>query len=460
MLALGPTRSCNPPSFTSMSGNPFARPKPSPSKGNPFARVTESTSFTRKALLPATASPKKTPTKSQWRMLWRGGFEIGSDGWRLDGVVFFALLTFPSTPTPSMNPFAPPTPGPSDPALPTDADLCLSLESLRGRKYLAVRGTTELADDDVLDGEEAAVQMSTASPVLAAYLTGMLCRETNLAPSGRTRSAMIVGLGDGEDANVLIYGQRVGETEALKLCVGRRKPPPPPEKIRPGEPLPRAPPEIEAPRRGFQLPKRAISRANSMQAYAAPPVLRAPGLPISGRLGEKRSRMDDHARAGLIIPEREEDVFGGITRPPSVRQREVSLAPSMAPSTSTADDRPSKRAHLVDSKQVVDNKGCIRKITMNVLEERGFPREGEVHKEVWPVAYKGAYFALRRKLEGASLDKAEVRDIVGRHLNMYLPAAEPKTSCSWSDSTATDIREGGNTSLPQALLRTPTRQVL
>ncbi|BEI94828.1 uncharacterized protein CcaverHIS019_0704090 [Cutaneotrichosporon cavernicola] len=418
MLALGPTRSCNPPSFTSMSGNPFARPKPSPSKGNPFARVTESTSFTRKALLPATASPKKTPTKSQWRMLWRGGFEIGSDGWRLDGVVFFALLTFPSTPTPSMNPFAPPTPGPSDPALPTDADLCLSLESLRGRKYLAVRGTTELADDDVLDGEEAAVQMSTASPVLAAYLTGMLCRETNLAPSGRTRSAMIVGLGDGEDANVLIYGQRVGETEALKLCVGRRKPPPPPEKIRPGEPLPRAPPEIEAPRRGFQLPKRAISRANSMQAYAAPPVLRAPGLPISGRLGEKRSRMDDHARAGLIIPEREEDVFGGITRPPSVRQREV-----------------------------VDNKGCIRKITMNVLEERGFPREGEVHKE-------------RRKLEGASLDKAEVRDIVGRHLNMYLPAAEPKTSCSWSDSTATDIREGGNTSLPQALLRTPTRQVL
>jgi hypothetical protein len=115
----------------------------------------------------------------------------------------------------------------------------LSLESLRGRKYLAVRGTTELADEDVLDGEEAGVQMSTTSPLLAAYLTGMLCREPKLAPSGRTRTAIIVGLGDGADANVLIYGQRVAETGTLKLCVGRRKAPPPPEKVRPGEPLPR-----------------------------------------------------------------------------------------------------------------------------------------------------------------------------------------------------------------------------
>lgn len=67
----------------------------------------------------------------------------------------------------------------------------------------------------------------------------MLCREPKLAPSGRTRNALVVGLGDGADANVLIYGQRVGETETLKLCVGRRRPPPPPEKVRPGEPLPR-----------------------------------------------------------------------------------------------------------------------------------------------------------------------------------------------------------------------------
>ncbi|KLT42077.1 hypothetical protein CC85DRAFT_285849 [Cutaneotrichosporon oleaginosum] len=389
MPALSPTRLCEPPS---MAANPFARPLPSPSKRNPFARATEATSFTRKGLLPA-ASPKQTQTKSQWRMLWRGGFEIGPDGWRLDGVTFFALLSFPTNlPTPSDNPFAPPTPGPSDPALPSDADLCLSLESLRGRKYLAVRGSTELTDEEALDGEE--IQMSTTSPLLAAFLTGMLCREPSLSLSGRTRTAIIVGLGDGADENVLIYGQRVAETQTLKLCVGRKKPPPPPEKVRPGQPLPRAPPLLEV-RRGLPFSRRAISRS-SVHVHVAAPPLRA-SLPISGRLGEKRSRVEENPRrrASLVGSEADSDVFGSTlhSRAPSVR-RETSRAPSAVPSTSACDDRLNKRARVLDSQQVVDNKGCIRKLTMHMLEERGHPRDGDIHKEVWPVAYKGAYFAL------------------------------------------------------------------
>ena len=81
------------------------------------------------------------------------------------GITFFALLDFPVT-TPSIdttpNPFDAPqtqSPFPSLPA--TDTDLCLSLESMRGRKYLQIRGLVELPEDEVLDGAEDAggVQM-------------------------------------------------------------------------------------------------------------------------------------------------------------------------------------------------------------------------------------------------------------------------------------------------------------
>lgn len=94
-----------------------------------------------------------------------------------------------------------------------------------------------------------------------------------------------------------------------------------------------------------------------MQVYASAPVLRAPSLPVSGRLGEKRSWVDDDARrrAGRVVPERDEDVFGGVSRASSVRPREVSRTSSVAPSA--GDERPNKRARVAESKQVVDNKG-------------------------------------------------------------------------------------------------------
>jgi hypothetical protein len=86
-------------------------PGPSPSRANPFARPTAShspRSFKRTSLLPSLASPAKVskhlttpgdkPTaganttygsgskaRQGWRLLWRGGLEIGKDGWRLDG---------------------------------------------------------------------------------------------------------------------------------------------------------------------------------------------------------------------------------------------------------------------------------------------------------------------------------------------------------------------------------------
>jgi hypothetical protein len=86
------------------------------------------------------------------------------------GIMFYAMLAFPSTPSHSqgnVNPFdtiSPPIPtnAASPFALPSaDTDLCLSLESMRGRKYLQVRGLTALPEDEVLEGDtdEAGVQM-------------------------------------------------------------------------------------------------------------------------------------------------------------------------------------------------------------------------------------------------------------------------------------------------------------
>lgn len=75
--------------------------------------------------------------------------------------MFYAMLAFPSTPSGSSaiaNPFdflSPPIHNANSPfSLPTaDTDLCLSLESMRGRKYLQVRGVTDLPEDELLEGE-------------------------------------------------------------------------------------------------------------------------------------------------------------------------------------------------------------------------------------------------------------------------------------------------------------------
>lgn len=80
------------------------------------------------------------------------------------------MLSFPSTPSQvTTNPFDVPITTPSAsgtssvpgqasaspfPHLPSaDTDLCLSLESMRGRKYLQVRGVVDLPEDEVLEGE-------------------------------------------------------------------------------------------------------------------------------------------------------------------------------------------------------------------------------------------------------------------------------------------------------------------
>ncbi|WVQ85493.1 hypothetical protein IAT38_007658 [Cryptococcus sp. DSM 104549] len=386
-------------------------PAPSPSR-DPFAKPksasqNQSTSFSRTTLLPGIPSPvrpKLTTTalgseskdgalgtpilksaisvegsaakpRSSWRLLWRGGLEIGKEGWRLDGVTFFALLSFPqpSSSANSNNPFAFPTPPPSHSPAPSSpfqslpggaTDICLSLESMRGRKHLQLRGVVDLPEDEVLEGdgegEEGGgdVQMAIApeAPVLAAYFTGLLCREGKLSGSGRTLSAVMIGLGDEEvdttlKSTILVYGQRQDrvtnspasqpyqEPGVLRLYVGRRKPPPPPpseKKVRPGEPLPRGPLFMEKhqkPARGFA---RSISRSSVGHSIYHPPPSAAPlpaplpstSAPVSGRTpgrrGEKRPKKegekedDRKRRAGrIVVP---------------TKEREPSVAPSLAPS--------------------------------------------------------------------------------------------------------------------------------
>jgi hypothetical protein len=91
--------------MTALVSRPLPHPDPSPSKSNPFARPKLThvpSSFTRSNLLPTLPSPFESPavkpangtvsgtgsagkTRQGWRLLWRGGLEVGKDGWRLDG---------------------------------------------------------------------------------------------------------------------------------------------------------------------------------------------------------------------------------------------------------------------------------------------------------------------------------------------------------------------------------------
>ncbi|KAJ9106158.1 hypothetical protein QFC21_001301 [Naganishia friedmannii] len=177
-----------------------------------------------------------------------------------------------------------------------DTDLCLSLESMKGRKTLRVRSVERLQDDDldVPDEEDSGavhtpglLQRATkwsyngehgeligfwrenryldpssqkAGPsLLAQYIFNTLCRAP-LSSSGRTRKALVVTLGDdvidAQAGTFLIYGQLKShfsnedtgaERPKLELLATRRrrsKVVAAPERatgvvMRPGEPLPR-----------------------------------------------------------------------------------------------------------------------------------------------------------------------------------------------------------------------------
>lgn len=523
---------------------PRVLPTPSPHKSNPFARpsssTTETRAFSRTALLPTLASPAKTQlqndplstpadkatvarsatgsarARQSWRLLWRGGLEIGKDGWRLEGVTFYALLSFPSTPSgQSTNPFDAPiqkfqTEGSTTPNAPSlspfplpagDTDLCLSLESMRGRKHLQVRGLIDLPAEETLDGgDEAGVQMSISpkSPLLAAYFTGLLCRNPTLSPQGRTLNAVVIGLGD-EDVDtgstILVFGQRqvTSEGVSLRLCAARRRAStvPSERKVRPGEPLPRAPlffPDPNSKRPPVPFPRRSgtgskpFTRAPSVQSIYQHPQVSVPlppPAPISGRTpgrrGEKRPRLvhehgeEKRRKSGRIVLVREvetveeaqesqhattsvkeevkarppaappdEDIFGkhlagiiptDMTDPPNGEEDADSLSKSRRPKV---------------PQQILDNKASIRKHTMLLMEERGCGRNHDIFRDVFGMSTKGTYFALRNRLESGPLDKIDIQSIINGHLDMYLPTINTSPLAPASAPVA-DTEEGSLT---------------
>ncbi|KAI9635002.1 uncharacterized protein MKK02DRAFT_43683 [Dioszegia hungarica] len=492
---------------------------PSPSRANPFARPAlprAAVSFSRTCLLPTLPSPAKaagdaTPGskttavsaagsagkgRSTWRLLWRGGVEIGPEGFRLEGITFFALLTFPSTPThPIPNPFDVPISTPShlpDPSsahspfsLPSaDTDICLSLESMRGRKYLHIRGVTDLADSDILEGSDdpsgsGGVQMSIAptSHLLVAYFTGLLCREAQLSLTGRTRKAVLIGLGDDDSPQntLLVYGQLQTGSTALRLLVSRRRPPAPPPseiKIKPGEPLPRAPLFFPAkarkplpfPNRSTLAKSRSFSRTSSVSSIYAPPVsvtvqpiastsgAGQANAPVSGRTpgrrGEKRPRAGTGAgaeenerkrKSGKVVMIKEEPdlpVSREMSRVPSVQAESSKMGaaadrdedifgtkPKVEGALDVQEASASSKKRARVPQQVLDNKALIRKQALVVMESRGYPRDHELFKDIFGMTIKGVYFVFRDNLLDGPLDKTSVQSFVSRHLDMYLPSS-------------------------------------
>lgn len=242
--------------------------------------------------------PTTPATTSRWRLLWRGGLEVGVQRYRLDGIAFCAKMSFGIPGSLRRTPVAgqgsvtgsqgdvPPEseqaavrkeavmrqegsyftstatqplptstlPAPSRPRRPllrtesstpaennvftpggtltahafatSDPDLCLSLESMKGRQTLRVRGVERLSDDEIDDGRGDGVHVcvlsfwndfglifvgfryldpgpgdtasglsGNAHSVLAQYIFNSICRG-KLSSSERTRKALVVTLGD------------------------------------------------------------------------------------------------------------------------------------------------------------------------------------------------------------------------------------------------------------------------
>ena len=182
--------------MTALLTRPPSIPNPSPSRSNPFARPRlnhEPSSFTRSTLLPTLPSPQGNPSTSNSsndvNAVVPGSAGKARQAWRLDGqsnlspckrnaslkqamrvgITFFTFLAFPVI-TPSVQTISNPFDVPIQPQttqsspfalLPSaDTDLCLSLESMRGRKFLQVRGFINLPPDEILDGSgEGGIQM-------------------------------------------------------------------------------------------------------------------------------------------------------------------------------------------------------------------------------------------------------------------------------------------------------------
>jgi hypothetical protein len=219
--------------------------------------------------------------------------------------------------------------------------------------------------------------ISPYSPWLVSYFTNLLCRQEKISTSGRTLTAISIGLGDesvgmlphanltsDQTHTILVYGQKSdSSSSSLKLVVGRRKPIIPPEKVRPGEPLPRAPLffPIKAPKKPPPPIPRAFSRAPSVSIYAPPP------RNTPGRRGEKRHHevtTDERKRkAGRIVPtlekeKPEEDIFG--KRPlkaasmPSILK--ITNEDPMSDVQSDPNEPSSSKKRVRVPQQVLDNK--------------------------------------------------------------------------------------------------------
>jgi hypothetical protein len=332
---------------------------------------------------------------------------------------------------------------------------------MRGRKYLQIRGVVDLAVDEVLDGETASgqegtgaqVQMSIApsSLLLVTYFTNQLCRDKRLSPTGRTRRAIELGLGDDTTPGnvLLIYGQaQEGAPEdtsrPVRLMVGRRKPPPSvqPAKVRPGEPLPRAPLFFPTkaptkapppfPNRDALSKSRSFQRAISVSSIYAPPAPAHPAATVTairqngdggsgktpGRRGEKRKRdagkeEDRMRRAGKIVPPRlaqvdqDADVAGSEVLPGENLVDDEDIFGRPANGANGADEGNVRKRGKVPQ-QILDNKAVsvlqlfkpmegadaqiIRKQTLIMLEQRGYARQHELFKDVFAMTTKGVYF--------------------------------------------------------------------
>ncbi|KAF8845963.1 hypothetical protein BDN67DRAFT_6153 [Paxillus ammoniavirescens] len=431
----------------------------------------------------ATASGSGTATDSLYRLLYRGALSLPDSYLLLDGLTFSARL-------PSHLPSAM-YDSPSHSLSQSDSfardlmhnPLALTLESMRGRPSLRLKGTVYLKDVWIDDAGEVYMDIHPFATLSRVYFENILCLSPFIPASHdmygpkRTEVGVRVSLGDTdgpETTEIIIYGEadtllcsprfssaapssESSGSPPLTIRVARITPTPRPP--RPDDPTPRKPPahlyggsairELGANKRikpqsisGKDKAKANKRDENDIVRRAREVMLHLPGskAPVNGRAKANDKSMESIADKtkqkshGKGQPSSKDSVFKVPELPAKARRRQEDAGTDVfgivePPLTSTNGSSAKGKGKAKDtdlddedgeSSTEATNKIVLKKSAVRHLANVGISRTHPEFKDLFGFVYRGAAFALRAQIKTSQPSTQAVEAITEAHVKLYV----------------------------------------
>ncbi|KAI0740669.1 hypothetical protein C8Q76DRAFT_641219 [Earliella scabrosa] len=395
-------------------------------------------------------TPSKTAAPSH-RLLYRGSLSLPDSHLLLDGLSFTVKLGDAH----------------GSPAL-LNNTLALTLESLRGLP-LHLIGTVRVKDTWIEPPGDINVDIHPDSTLTRIYFENIFCLTPITSPDSRSEYGVRVSLTDNNDPDtpdLLIYGElrdasptsvpTVASTSAsppkvLHLLAARILPgPPPPPSFRlprPDDPTPRRPPQTFGAKRkrdtsgvpfdlsgsttsaeGSKRAKtvsdakgkgRASAHDEALRKAAAETMLRIPKPQRSVAQQVDVKALGKDARVG-VRKEKDKEKDRDVFKVPSVPAR-ATLARTASETDVFGSLRGGPLEGVVgDATVEKENKTVVKRIVARRLEQEGIGKTHGEFQEVYQMCYRGASFALRRRMAVGPLDVPTIEHIVDAHIRLYV----------------------------------------